>query len=47
MTPLFSRLGPELDRDTVGNAQNAGFRLRRVENVYLGVVKIIEGAKDA
>jgi ubiquinone/menaquinone biosynthesis C-methylase UbiE len=46
MTPLFSRLGPELNRDTVGNVQKAGFRLRRVENVYLDVVKIIEATKD-
>jgi hypothetical protein len=46
MTPLFSRIGPELNRDTVGNVQKAGFRLRRVENVYLDVVKIIEAAKD-
>ena len=46
MTPLFSRLGPELNRDTVGNVQKAGFRLRRVENVYLDVVKIIEAVKD-
>lgn len=46
MTPLFSRFGPELNRDTVGNVQKAGFRLRRVENVYLDVVKIIEGVKD-
>lgn len=46
MTPLFSRFGPELNRDTVGNVQKAGFRLRHVENVYLDVVKIIEAAKD-
>ena len=45
MTPLTSRLGPSLNRDTVGNVQKAGFRLRRVENVYLDVVKIIEAAK--
>ena len=45
MTPLFSRRGPELNRDTVGNVQKAGFRLRRVENVYLDVVKIIEAVK--
>ncbi len=45
MTPLFSRIGPELNRDTVGNVQKAGFRLRRVENVYLDVVKIIEAVK--
>ena len=42
MTPLTSRIGPSLNRDTVGNVQKAGFRLRRVENVYLDVVKIIE-----
>ena len=45
MTPLFRRVGPELNRDTVGNVQKAGFRLRRVENVYLDVVKIIEAMK--
>jgi ubiquinone/menaquinone biosynthesis C-methylase UbiE len=42
MTPLTNRIGPSLNRDTVGNVQKAGFRLRRVENVYLDVVKIIE-----
>jgi len=31
--------------NTVDNVQNAGFRLRRVENVYLDVVKIIEAVK--
>lgn len=45
MTPLVSRLGPDLNRDTVGNVQKAGFRLRRVENVYLDVVKMIEAVK--
>ena len=47
MTPLSSRIGPEINRDTVGNVQKAGFRLRRVENVFLDVVKIIEAVKDA
>jgi hypothetical protein len=46
MTPLCRRIGPELNRDTVGNVQKAGFRLRRVENVYLDVVKIIEAVKN-
>jgi len=41
MTPLTSRVGPSLNRDTVGNVQKAGFRLRRVENVYLDVVTSI------
>lgn len=47
MTPLFRRLGPDLNRDTVGNVQKAGFRLRRIENVYLDIVKMIEAVKDA
>jgi ubiquinone/menaquinone biosynthesis C-methylase UbiE len=46
MTPLSRRLGPELNRDTVGNVQKAGFRIRREENVYLDIIKIIEGVKD-
>ena len=45
MTPLVSRFGPELNRDTVGNVQRGGFRLRRVENVYLDIVKAIEAVK--
>lgn len=47
MTPLSSRVGPELNRDTVGNVQKAGFRIRREENVYLDIVKIIEGVKES
>lgn len=46
MTPLSRRFGPDLNRDTVGNVQKAGFRIRREENVYLDIVKIIEGVKD-
>ena len=46
MTPLTVRFGPALNRDTVGNVQEAEFRLRRVENVYLDVVKAIEAEKD-
>lgn len=46
LTPLSRRFGPELNRDTVGNVQKAGFRLRRVENVYLDVVKVIEAVKS-
>jgi phosphatidylethanolamine/phosphatidyl-N-methylethanolamine N-methyltransferase len=47
MTPISRRLGPDLNRDTVGNAQKAGFRIRREENVYLDIVKIIEGVKGS
>ncbi len=46
MTPLSRRFGPDLNRDTVGNMQRAGFRLRREENIYLDIIKIIEGVKD-
>lgn len=46
MTPLSRRVGPDLNRDTVGNVQKAGFRLRREENVYLDIVKIIEAVKE-
>ena len=46
MTQLTRKFGPDLNRDTVGNVQKAGFRLRHVENVYLDVVKIIVAVKD-
>jgi len=46
MTPLTRRLGPDLNRDTIGNVLKAGFRLRRVENVYMDIVRIIEAVKD-
>ncbi len=41
MTPLTSRLGPEMNRDTVHNVGAAGFELREVQHVYLDVVKTI------
>src|SRR5262249_52300612 len=46
LTPLSRRLGSDLNRDTVGNVHKAGFRLRREENVYLDIVKIIEAVKE-
>ena len=45
MTPLTRRLGPDLNRDTVGNVQKAGFRLRRVENAYPDIERMIEAVK--
>jgi ubiquinone/menaquinone biosynthesis C-methylase UbiE len=45
MTPIAAQFGPALNRDTVGNVQKAGFRLYRVENIYLDVVKVIEARK--
>lgn len=47
MTPLTRRTGPDLNRDTVGNVQRAGFRIVRVENAYLDIVRMIEAAKAA
>jgi len=46
MTQLTRKFGPELNRDTVGNVQKAGFWLRRVENIYLDVVRTIEAIKE-
>jgi hypothetical protein len=47
MTFLSRKLssGPDLNRDTIGNVLHAGFHLRREENVYLDIVKIIEATK--
>lgn len=45
MTGLTRKFGPDLNRDTVGNVRLAGFRLRREENVYLDIMKIIEAVK--
>lgn len=46
LTGLMRQLGPDFNRDTVGNVRLAGFRLLREENVYLDIVKIIEATKD-
>lgn len=45
MTPPSRRFGPDMNRGTVENVQKAGFRIRREENVYLDIVKIIEAVK--
>ena len=45
MSPLASRFGPELDRDTVANVRAAGFRLTEVNNVFLDTVKTIHALK--
>lgn len=42
MNPLMRRFGPDINRDTVANVRAAGFRVERVENVYLDVVKTIQ-----
>ncbi len=47
MSKLASRFGPELDRDTVGNVQAAGFELTAVNHVFLDTVKTIHAIKPA
>ncbi|HLG85746.1 MAG TPA: class I SAM-dependent methyltransferase [Alphaproteobacteria bacterium] len=46
MTPLTRRAGPDLNRDTVGNVRRAGFRIRRIENAYLDIVRMIDASKE-
>jgi len=41
MTPLWKSIGPEMNRDTVGNVEKAGFEILKVRNIYLDVVKTI------
>jgi len=45
MTPITRKFGPEMNRDTVGNVQKAGFRLRRLRHLYLDVLKVIQAEK--
>jgi ubiquinone/menaquinone biosynthesis C-methylase UbiE len=41
MTPIWRPIGPDMNRDTVANVEKAGFEIRRVDNIYLDVVKTI------
>ena len=41
MTPLWKPIGPEMNRDTVGNVKKAGFDVKQVNYIYLDVVKTI------
>ena len=45
MTPLTRKVGPDMNRPTVGNVQAAGFKLTEVKHVYLDVVKTISATK--
>jgi ubiquinone/menaquinone biosynthesis C-methylase UbiE len=45
MTLITSRIGPDMNRDTVGNVIRAGFELQRENNVYLDIVKAIEARR--
>lgn len=44
---LWTRfLGTEMNRDTVGNALTAGFRITRIESVYLDIILSIHAVRD-
>lgn len=45
MTPITSRFGPDMNRDTVSNVLRAGFELRWEENIYIDVVKAIDARR--
>ena len=45
MTPLTSRVGPDMNRPTADNVRRAGFELKGIDNVFLDVVKTIHAAK--
>lgn len=45
MTFLTRRLGTEMNRDTIGNVLKAGFRITRIDSVYLDIILAIRGCK--
>lgn len=47
MTLWTRRLGTEMNRDTVANILKAGFRITRIESVYLDIILAIHGYKPA
>ena len=45
MTPLTSRVGPDMNRPTTDNVRKAGFTLEAVDHVFLDVVKTLRAVK--
>jgi len=45
MTLVTRRGGTEMNRDTLGNARTAGFRITRIESVFLDIILSIHGVK--
>ena len=41
MTHLTRSIGPDMNRDTVGNVRKAGFLIKEINHIYLDVVKTI------
>lgn len=46
MTPLTRQVGPDMNRKTVANVKQAGFKDIKATNVYLDVVKTIQARKS-
>jgi ubiquinone/menaquinone biosynthesis C-methylase UbiE len=48
LNPLSVRLqGANINRNTVGNVERAGLRLKQVDNLFLDIFKLIDGAPAA
>ena len=47
MSLLSERVGPAMNRDTVGNVRAAGFEIIEVDHIFLDVVKTIKAVKPA
>lgn len=45
MTLIARHIGPELNRNTVGNVKAAGFEVTEVNNLFLDIVKTIKAIK--
>ncbi|MBV1869293.1 MAG: class I SAM-dependent methyltransferase [Gammaproteobacteria bacterium] len=46
MSPLASMVGPAMDRDTVGNVKKSGFKIVRVENIYMDIVRTVSAIAE-
>ena len=47
MTLLTSKIGPDMNRDTVSNVRAAGFEITEVNHIFLDIVKTIKAQKPA
>ena len=45
MTIITRKIGPEMNRNTVGNVRSAGFKVTEVNNLFLDIVKTIQAIK--
>lgn len=45
MTIITRKLGPDMNRNTVGNVRAAGFEVTEVNNLFLDIVKTIKAVK--